>query len=104
MNPELAKILDGLSPELKRELIHAGQQALNAAGPAPAKPAVNFGPNIVDIDAKGFDVNAAPPGGWISDAERLDLHERMTRALMGEAVIDGAVAAVKAMALLGALL
>ncbi len=85
---------NGLSHGSRLELIHMGQQRL--AESIPTGPG-----GAPDLDEPGFDPNDAPPGGWITDAERMNIHGAMTRSLAGENLLAGAWAAMKAIVLLG---
>jgi len=98
---EWAALMRNLDAETARAFVHAarhvidallieGQRVRQASTPAPR-----------DYNQAKLS-RAAPPGGWLSDAEVHETLRRFAEAVAAERWTDGVIFAVRAFALLGA--
>ncbi|MFO0971844.1 MAG: hypothetical protein U1A27_00180 [Phycisphaerae bacterium] len=97
----IRQLLARVTPETAKALVHATRTVLDAIGAEQSRIAASAAPpGGVDYAAAGHD-RTSPAGGWITPDELRERGQAMSEAIAAEKWIDGVVAAIQALALLG---
>lgn len=95
----VATVLEQIDARTAQAFVHATRQLIDALFVESARVEQTRTPGEVDY-ARAELPRAAPPGGWISDAEIATTTRRMAEAIAAEKWVEGVLCAVRLMALL----